>query len=171
MGLGSYCVPDRLSVAGVPRMNIWRYQIRESVEIDAPVEQVYTLASNPEVVPVYAPEISRIEIVRRLTEHKVLVKSYLKVAGLTRAFLYLYHYGPPTRYSGVQQDGRFLRGYFTLSFRSSGTGTNVSHTEGILSPIPLVAWIVGFIYFHVMTRGGMREELGRLKSLAETELV
>ena len=171
MGLGFYRVPDRLPVAGVPRMNIWRYQTSESLEIDAPVEQVYALASNPEIVPIYAPEIARIEVVRRLSDHKVLVKSHLKVAGLTCAFLYQFHYRPPTHYSGVQQGRGPVRGYFTLRFRSSGKVTSVSHSEGILSPIPFVAWIIGFIYFRLITRGGMREELERLKSLVESEVV
>ena len=148
-------------------MKIWRYQVSDSLAIDAPVEQVYAFASNPETVPTYAPEIVRIEIVRRLSEHRVLVKSYLKVAVLTRAFLYQYHYRPPAHYSGVQQGSGLLRGYFTLTFASCGTGTTVSHTEGILSRIPLVAWLIGFIYFRIVTRGGIREELERLKSVVE----
>jgi hypothetical protein len=148
-------------------MNIWRYQIRERLEIDAPVERVYALASDPEIVPSYAPEIARIEVVRRLSEHMVLVRSHLKVARLIFGFLYRYHYHPPTHYSGVQEGGGLLRGYFTLSFRSCGSGTTVCHTEGILSPIPLLAWVAGFIYFHIMARGGIGEELGRLKSLVE----
>jgi len=152
-------------------MNIWRYQVSESLLIDAPVEQVYAFASNPEMVPAYASEIVEIEVVRRLSEHLVLVKSHLKIAGLTRAFFYQYHYRSPTHYSGVQQGSDLLRGYFTLSFRSCGTGTTVSHTEGILSRVPLVAWLIGFIYFRVMARGGMPEELERLKRLVEKGFV
>ena len=152
-------------------MKIWRYQVSDSLAIDAPVEQVYACASNPETVPAYAPEIVRIEIVRRLSEHRVLVKSYLKVALLTHAFLYQFHYRPPAHYSGVQQGSGLLRGYFRLSFASCGTGTTVSHTEGILSHIPLVAWLIGFIYFRIVTRGGIREELERLKSVVEKRFV
>ena len=152
-------------------MSVWRYQICERLEIDAPVERVYSLASDPEMVPSYAPEVARIEVVRRVSEHVVLVKSYLKVAGLTLGYLYRYHYRPPTHYSGVQEGGGLLRGYFTLSFSSCGSSTTVCHTEGILSPIPLMAWLVGFIYFHVMARGGMGEELGRLKNLVESGVV
>lgn len=151
-------------------MNVWRYQICERLEISAPVEQVYALASNPEVVPSYAPEIARIEVLRRLSEHMVLVRSYLKLARLTFGFLYRYHYRPPTHYSGVQEGGGLLRGYFTLSFSSCGRGTTVSHTEGVLSTVPLLAWAVGFIYFRVMARGGMREELDRLKKLVESRV-
>ncbi len=152
-------------------MNVWRYQISEGLKIDAPIDRVYTLASNPEIVPSYAPEIARIEVVKRLSEHLVLVRSYLKVARLTFGFLYRYHYRPPTFYSGVQEGKGLLRGYFILSFKSSGSSTTVSHTEGMLSPVPLVAWIVGFVYFHIMARGGMREELGRLKNIVESEVV
>jgi hypothetical protein len=151
-------------------MNVWRYQICEEVEIQAPVEQVYLLAADPEVVPFYAPEIARIEMVRRLSEHMVLVRSYLKVARRTFGILYRYHYRRPSHYSGVQEHGRLLRGYFTLSFKSCGSGTTVSHTEGILSPIPLLAWIVGFIYFQIMAKGGIGEELGRLKELVESRV-
>jgi hypothetical protein len=151
-------------------MNIWRYQICESLEINAPVEQVYAFASDPDTVPSYAPEIARIEIVKRLSEHLVLVRSYLKVAGLTCGFLYRYHYRRPTSYSGVQEGGGLLRGYFTLNFKSSGRGTTVSHTEGILSPIPFFAWISGFIYFQMIARGGMEDELGRLKNLVESQV-
>ena len=155
----------------IVKMNIWRYQICDQLEIEAPVEQVYALASDPEVVPSYAPEVARIEVVRRLSEHMVLVRSYLKFARLTFGFWYRYHYRPPSHYSGVQEGGGLLRGYFALSFRSCGSGTTVSHTEGILSHVPLLAWIVGLVYFHVMARGGMREELGRLKSLVESRII
>jgi len=152
-------------------MNVWRYQICERLEIDAPVEQVYHLASDPEVVPSYAPEVARIEVLRRLSGHTVLVRSHLKVARLTFGFLYRYHYRPPTHYSGVQEGVRLVRGYFNLSFSPRGDGTVVSHTEGILSPVPLLAWVVGFVYFHVLARGGMGEELCRLKKLAEGRAV
>lgn len=152
-------------------MNPWRYQVCESLEIAAPVGHVYALASDPEIVPSYAPEVVRIEVVRRLSDHLILVRSYLKVARLTFGFLYRYHYRPPTHYSGVQEGRGLLRGYFTLSFRPCGRGTMVSHAEGILSPIPLLAWIVGFIYFRIMGRGSMKDELGRLKNLVESRAV
>jgi hypothetical protein len=152
-------------------MKVWRYQICEEVEIQAPVEQVYLLAADPELVPFYAHEIARIEMVRRLSEDVVLVRSYLKVAGLTFGVLYRYHYRRPAHYSGVQVGRGVLRGYFSLSFKPYGGGTTVSHTEGILSPVPLLAWTVGFIYFKIMARGGMREELGRLKGLVESRVV
>ena len=152
-------------------MKVWRYQVRERLEIDAPVERVYALASDPEIVPSYAPEVARIEEVKRLSEHVVLVRSYLRVARLTLGFPYRYHYRPPTHYSGVQEGRGILRGYFALRFRARGGGTTVCHTEGILSPIPLLAWVIGLIYFRILARGGMREELGRLKRLVEGRAV
>ncbi len=149
-------------------MNVWRYQTSRQIEIDAPIEQVYATASSPDLVPSYAPEIARIEVEKILSDHTVLARSYLKVAGMTLAYLYRYHYRPPTHYSGVQEHGRFLRGYFNLTFQTRGSRTVVSHTEGILSAIPCLAWIVGFIYFRVITRGVVEKELGRLRTLIET---
>ena len=58
------------------------------MEIDAAVERVYALASDPDLVPNYAAEIDRIEVVKKMSDHRILVKSYLKIAGLTRGFLY-----------------------------------------------------------------------------------
>jgi hypothetical protein len=148
-------------------MNVCRYQISGRIHIDAPVEQAYARASDPELVPSYAPEIARIEIVERFTEQRVLVKSYLKLAGFTWGSLYQFHYRHPTHYSGVQESGGLLRGYFSFRFQPHDGGTTAVHTEGILSPIPFVAWIVGFIYFHILSSGGISAELERLKKLAE----
>jgi hypothetical protein len=149
-------------------VNIWRYQTGEQVEIDAPIDRVYAVASDPEVVPSYAPEIARIEVVERLSEHTVIVRSYLKVANLTLAYLYRYHYRAPTHYSGVQEHGKILRGFFTLAFTKRGDRTAVVHTEGFFSAIPCFAWIIGFIYFQIVARGGVAEELGKLKELIES---
>jgi uncharacterized membrane protein len=72
--------PD-VTIASRSLMNLCRYQVSENVHIDAPVEHAYEIASDPELVPSYAHEIDRIEIVERFTEHRVLVKSYLKLPG------------------------------------------------------------------------------------------
>ena len=149
-------------------MNVWRYQTSGHIEINAPIEQVYAAASDPATVPLYAHEIARIDVVKRLSDHIVLVRSHLKVAGLTLAYRYQYHYRPPTHYSGVQERGKVLRGYFKFTFRPRGNRTIVSHTEGVLSLIPGMAWVAGFIYFRVIARGGIGEELGRLKNLVES---
>ena len=133
-------------------MNFWRYQICEGVEIDAPVEEVYRLASDPEIVPSYAAEVARIEVLRMVDANTILVRSYLRVAGLILSFRYRYHYRAPVHYGGVQEGGRLLRAYFTFHFRSYGRGTTVSHSEGFLSAVPLLAWIVGSIYFRIIAR-------------------
>ena len=148
-------------------MKVRRYQVSERIEIGAPVEKVYALAADPRLVPSYAPEVVRIERVRKLSDRAELVRSYVRVGGLTFAYLYRYCYRPPTHYSGVQEGGRLLRGYFGLSFRPRGGGTLVSHAEGILSPVPGLARVVGFLYFRVLARGGVRDELESLKRLVE----
>jgi hypothetical protein len=138
------------------------------IEIVAPVEQVYAVAVDPESVPSYVPEVARIELVKRQNERSALVRSYLRFGRMTFAYLYRYRYYPPTHYSGVQESGRLLRGYFSLIFQSRGDRTIVSHAEGVLSPVPFLATAVGFIYFRVLSSGGARKELGRLKSLVES---
>jgi hypothetical protein len=144
-----------------------RYQVKDRIEIGAPVEQVYAAAADPEVVPSYAPEVLRIERVRTIGERVELVRSHVRVSGLTLPFLYRYCYRPPTHYSGVQEGSRVLRGYFSLSFRPRGRGTLVSHAEGFLSPVPGLARALGFLYFRVLARGGVRDELESLKRLVE----
>jgi hypothetical protein len=149
-------------------MKVRRYQTREELEINAPVDQVYAVAVDPRSVPVYAPEIARIELVEKLSDHAVLVRSHLKVARLTFACLYRHHHRPPTHYSGVEVRGHLFRGYFSLNFQPSGDKTIVTHIEGIASSIPGMAGIIGFVYFRIMARGGLGEELRRLKLLVES---
>ena len=148
-------------------MKVWRYQARADVLIDAPVERVYAVTADPLVVPSYAAEVERIELVERLSERRALVRSHLRIGRLKLAYLYRYHYGRPTHYSGAQVEGRLLRGFFSFTFREKGKATVVSHTEGVLSPIPGVAWVVGFIYFRVLNRGSVQGELDRLRQLVE----
>jgi hypothetical protein len=148
-------------------MKMRRYQVRDEIEVNAPIERVYAIAADPESVPSYAPEIAKIELVKKLDERSALVRSHLRIGGMTFSQLYKYHYNPPTHYSGVQENGRWLRGYFSLAFEPRGTRTIVSHTEGILSAVPFLASLSGFIYFRILARGGLREELGKLKSLTE----
>jgi hypothetical protein len=148
------------------KMKVRRYQVRGEIVIEAPIDRVYAIAADPALVPSYAAEVVRIERVKSFSERVVLVKSHLRIAKLTMSFLYRYHYVPPTHYSGVQQAGLF-RGYFTFTFSPQGGGTIVSHTEGIFSRFPGLAWLVGFIYLRVLARGGMTEELAKLKALVE----
>jgi len=46
-------------------MNFWRYEVSERIEIAAPVQKVYTLASDPSIVPQYVSEVLRIDILER----------------------------------------------------------------------------------------------------------
>ena len=148
-------------------MRMRRYQVSDRIEIRAPVERVYGVATDPEAVPAYAPEVERIELVRRISDSVDLVRSHVRVSVVTLAYLYRYTYRPPTHYSGVQEGGWLLRGYFSLSFRAHGDCTLVSHSEGILSSVPGLARALGFLYFRVLARGGVREELEGLKRLVE----
>ena len=149
-------------------MKMWRYEVSDQIEVCAPVEEVYVIATDPEVVPSYAKEIARIELVKRLDERRALVRSHLRVCKLTFTYLYRYYYRSPTHYSGVQERGSLLRGYFNFTFQSSRKGTVVSHAEGILSPVPCLAWLVGFAYFRVLTHEGLKEELRNLKRVVES---
>lgn len=151
-------------------MDIWRYQLCGEVEIHAPLEQVYALTCDPVIIPSYAQEIDRIQKLGSVNSRGMLVRSYFKVALLTFGVLYRYRYRPPTHYSGVQERGSLLRGFFTFRFRSCQRGTKVSHMEGVGSSVPFVAPIVGFIYFKIIARGGIETELRRLKHLVETPM-
>ena len=142
------------------------YQVRGRIEITAPVERVYAVAADPEIVPAYAEEVVRIELVEKHDDRSALVRTHLRMGGLTFAHLYRYHYRAPTNYSGAQEGGGLLRGYFSFTFQPEGERTIVSHTEGISSPVPYLAGLAGFIYFRLLS-GGVREELSKLKSLVE----
>ena len=148
-------------------MKTRRYQVSERVLVGAPAERVYAVAADPETVPRYAAEVERIEVLERLGTRAARVRSHLRVAGVRLVFPYRYRYSPPRAYSGVQEGGALLRGYFTFSFRAEGARTLVSHTEGLLSSVPGLARLAGLVYFRLLGRGGMRRELAELKRLAE----
>ena len=148
-------------------MSVWRYQVSDVIEVAAPIEQTYAIASDPTCVPSYESGIDRIEVVQRLDQHTTIGRSFLRILGRPVAFLYRYHFRAPSHYSGVQEGRGLVRGYFTMTFRTSSRGTTVSHTEGLVSPIPFLAWAAGFLYFRLLSRGGIAVELGRLKALVE----
>jgi hypothetical protein len=75
------------------------------------------------MVPMYAPEVTRIEILDSDRPTRARVRSHLKIAGLTFTFLYRYHYRAPVHYSGVQESG-LLRGYFSLRFAATAKGAS-----------------------------------------------
>ena len=150
-------------------MGVWRYQTCGTIEINASAEQVYALVSNPDVVPSYAPEIRKIEVVKHFGNGSVLVRSYFKVGGMTFPCLYRYQYRPPRYYGGFQRGGKLLRGYFSFSFTAAGGRTKISHTEGLLSSVPGLASVAGFIYFRLLSRHGIEQELAKVKELVEAE--
>ena len=152
-------------------MRHWHYQVHDKVQINARIDRVYATASNPEIVPTFAPEIKHIELVEKLADGEALVRSHLKVAGLPFVYLYRYRYLPPTYYGGIQQRGLFVRGYFSFSFERRGEETVVTHTERIMSRIPGLATLVGIFYSHVLSRGQIRKELLRLRNLVENQSV
>jgi hypothetical protein len=148
-------------------MNVWRYQVSGRIEIAASLEQTYAIASDPSSVPSYESGIDRIEIVERVDPHTTIGRSVLRIMGRPVAFLYRYHFRAPSHYSGVQEGHALVRGYFTMAFRPTSHGTTVSHTEGLFSSIPFLACAAGFLYFRVLSRGGITAELARLKALVE----
>ena len=148
-------------------MTVWRYQTCKTIDINASIEHVYAIASDPKMVPSYAPEVRKIEVLKDVGDESLLVRSYFNLGGLTFPSLYRYHYRRPRYYAGIQERGRLLRGYFRFSFAAEGDRTSVSHTEGILSSVPGLARIAGIIYFRLLSRRGMEQELRRLKALVE----
>ena len=151
-------------------MNPWKFQVRGEVEIDAPLEYVYAFASDPAVVPRYAEEIERIELVERLSSRVSLVTSHLKILGFEVAFPYRFNYRRPEHYSGVQRGRSVLRGFFAFAFTAEGNKTKVIHSEGLFSTVPLLAPLAGFIHYRLVHRRGIERELRSLKELVESSL-
>jgi hypothetical protein len=149
-------------------MNRCGYEQRAKITIAAPIERVYAIASDPLVVPCYADEIRRIEILSDDGRGGREVRSHIRVLGLTIPFRYRYWYRPPLHYGGVQARGSLVQGYFTLRFRALNENTTeVEHVEGIVSRIPLLETIVGWAWFALLSRDGVAAELAKLKQLVE----
>ena len=142
-----------------------RYQVRGEILIDAPMERVFDVASDPRLVPRYADEIARIDVLQRSSEQEAIVCSVLKLGPLRLRFRYRYRYRRPRMYAGLQDRG-LLRGYFSFSFRPEGASTRVQHVEGLESNVPGLAKLAGFIYFRLLGRGDLAAELARLADLA-----
>ena len=147
-----------------------RYAEQGRVEIQARIEQVYRIATDPDLVPRYAHEVAGIETLHWLDPRTRLVRSHVRVGPVRIRFVYRYRYRPPTHYSGVQQGGRLLRGYFTFAFEARGDCTLVTHAEGVLSPMPGLAAVAGLVYFRGLGGDGVRGELERLKELVESDV-
>jgi hypothetical protein len=155
-------------------MRARRYEVRDHIWIEAPPNSTFAIASDPAIVPRYESDVKRIDILRRDPRHGTAdVRSHLSMLGLTFGFDYRYRYRVGIYYGGVQQSGRLMRGYFSMRFRpgmdsaSGRFGTDVEHVEGIISRVPGVARLVGWLYFRVLSRGGIAEELKRLKQIVE----
>ena len=142
-----------------------RYQVRGDILINAPIERVFDVASDPRMVPQYADEIARIDVLERRCEREAIVRSILKLGPLRLAFRYRDRYRRPRMYAGFQERG-LLRGYFSFSFRAEGQRTRVRHVEGLESLVPGLALLVVLFFFRLLGRGDLTVELARLADLA-----
>lgn len=138
-----------------------------SVWIDAPVASVYRCAAEPGNVPRYAEEIDRIEIIDRLDATRATARSTLRLGPCRWTSTYHYRYHAPRTYAGAGVRGR-ARGFFAMTFEPARGGTRVVHTEGVTSRLPGLAPAVGCLYFGLLGKSHLHDELGRLKQLAET---
>ncbi len=149
-------------------MRARRYEHRDRIQIAAPIARVFAVASDPEMVPRYAGEVRRIETLSVDSRGGREVLSHIRMAGMTVRFRYRYRYSPPHFYGGVQRGGGPVRGYFTMRFHAIGEdATEVEHVEGIVSGVPMLARIVGWLWFNVLSPDGVDDELLKLKTLVE----
>src|SRR2546421_12057379 len=146
-----------------------RYQVNGHILIRAPREKVYAIATEPTLVPRYVDDIARIEVLGNPARGKADVISHLRFGPIVVKCRYVYRYAPPAYYGGIQARGWLMRGYFSFHFRRCDGGTEVSHSEGIISRIPGLSAIAGFIYFRMMSNSGLQQELEKLKKLIEDE--
>lgn len=147
----------------------WRYHVQRAHAVRAPVEAVYRIASDPHRAPEFAREISRIEPVRDLAPGDALMRCHMRAVGVPYSLLFHYHRHGPHVYGGRQQGRPLLGGFFSFRFRPTKEGTLVTHTEGLTSRLPGLAWLAGVVYYGVLARGKIERELARLARLAETE--
>lgn len=143
-----------------------RRQVIAEIDIDAPIGVVYAIATNVEQVARYEPEIERIDVVDETPGQERLVDVRFRVLGVRLRQRYRHALRPPRLYAGVRTGG-WLRGWFTMRFKSVMGGTRVTHAEGFRSPIPGLAFLAGFIYFSLLSPGGVRGELRRLRDLVQ----
>lgn len=135
----------------------------------APIETVYRIASDPRRAPEFAGEISRLERVRDLATGDAVMRCHMRAVGVPFKLLLRYRYRVPHSYGGHQQGRPLLGGFFTFRFRAAEGGTLVTHTEGLTSRFPGLAWVAGVVYYSALARGKIERELARLARLAETE--
>ena len=148
-------------------MKVNRYSVSREIVVAGSPERAYAIASAVDLIPVYEDGISQIEVIKEISSAERLVRSTLRFLGFDIAFIYRYRYSPSHHYSGVQESGSVVRGFFTFSFGSVPGGTRIVHREGVFSRIPLAATVVGWIYFRIFARDGLETELEKLKALIE----
>jgi hypothetical protein len=149
-------------------VSVKRYMVSAQVIVDASPDRAYAVASDPDLIPQYENGISRIEVIEQVGPLERVVRSTLRIFGTERQFIYRYRYSPGRHYSGVQQEGAMVRGFFSFAFSATGAGTCIVHREGVFSRVPFAAATVGFLYFTLLGRNGISSELARLKHLIET---
>ena len=149
-------------------MSLWSFATRSDVWINAPIERVYRIAADPEMVPRYVPEVDRVERMHQLQKDQELVRVWIRIGGFRIRSIYRYTFRPPRCKIGVQEDSSLLQGYFVLRFSEDAGRTFVEHVEGLRSPIPGLAAIAGFIYFRLLAPSGVEAELAMLKELVES---
>src|SRR5438128_1602710 len=135
-------------------MHFRKYQARSRIHIDAPIEVVWQFATDPQNIPRYADDVAQVEVVDR-SDTRAYVVSHLRLGPFTVKYPYVYHYREPRLYSGIQERGKLLRGFFTFHFCADEQGTTIDHAEGIVSSIPGMAWLAGFVYFRFLSRDGV----------------
>jgi hypothetical protein len=148
-------------------MRASRYSVAAEITVAASPERAYAVASAVDLVPIYENGISRIQVIEQISASERLVRSTLRILWFEAPFTYRYHYSPGHHYSGVQERGSVVRGFFSFSFRPVPGGTRIVHREGVFSRTPLVATILGWLYFQVLGRRGLGAELTKLKALIE----
>jgi len=149
----------------------WRYHRRREQTVCAPVESVYRIAADPRRAPEFAREISRLEPVRDLAGGDAVMRCHMRAVGVPYTLMLRYRHRRPPSYGGRQQGRPLLGGFFTFRFRATESGTLVTHTEGLTSRIPGLAWLAGVVYYGLLARGKIERELSRLARLAESELI
>ncbi|HUP89379.1 MAG TPA: SRPBCC family protein [Longimicrobiales bacterium] len=144
-----------------------RYTVSAEIVVASSPERAYAVASSVDAIPVYENGILRIQVIEENGANERVGRSTLKILGLETPFTYRYRYSPGRHYSGVQEQGSVVRGFFSFSFTSVRGGTRIVHREGMFSRAPFAASVVGWLYYQLIARAGLNAELRKLKALIE----
>jgi len=135
-GLGVAAALDRLLAAAVARGRIRRPEIRLALEVDAPLERVWALASDIARQPEWMHEMKRVEM---LTPPPVGVgsrgRATVRIFGIsTTDEVVITRYEPPVAF-GIRHEGRFT-GEGLLEFRAIGASrTRIDWMEFLRPPL------------------------------------